>query len=59
MEEKTEPPLEDDPKKHGFLILSREESTMVPTHHWTSYVCNFVLNNEKKVIYLYIFNVNK
>lgn len=28
-EEKTEPPLEDDTKKHGFLILSREDSTMV------------------------------
>lgn len=28
-EEKTEPPLEDDIKKHGFLILSREDSTMV------------------------------
>lgn len=30
-EEKTEPPLEDDTKKHGFLILSREDSTMVKT----------------------------
>lgn len=30
-EEKTEPPLEDDTKKHGFLILSREDSTMVGT----------------------------
>ncbi|KAG8005040.1 Cleavage and polyadenylation specificity factor subunit 1, partial [Nibea albiflora] len=28
-EEKTEPPLEDDTKKHGFLILSREDSTMI------------------------------
>uniref|UniRef100_A0A673AI61 Cleavage and polyadenylation specificity factor subunit 1 n=1 Tax=Sphaeramia orbicularis TaxID=375764 RepID=A0A673AI61_9TELE len=28
-EQKTEPPLEDDSKKHGFLILSREDSTMV------------------------------
>uniref|UniRef100_A0A3Q4BZK8 Cleavage and polyadenylation specificity factor subunit 1 n=1 Tax=Mola mola TaxID=94237 RepID=A0A3Q4BZK8_MOLML len=28
-EEKTEPPLEDDMKKHGFLILSREDSTMI------------------------------
>uniref|UniRef100_A0A674EUW3 Cleavage and polyadenylation specificity factor subunit 1 n=1 Tax=Salmo trutta TaxID=8032 RepID=A0A674EUW3_SALTR len=29
-EEKTEPaPVEDDKKKHGFLILSREDSTMV------------------------------
>uniref|UniRef100_A0A3B4T5R5 Cleavage and polyadenylation specificity factor subunit 1 n=1 Tax=Seriola dumerili TaxID=41447 RepID=A0A3B4T5R5_SERDU len=28
-EEKTEPPLEDDIKKHGFLILSREDSTMI------------------------------
>uniref|UniRef100_A0A8C9Z1T4 Cleavage and polyadenylation specificity factor subunit 1 n=1 Tax=Sander lucioperca TaxID=283035 RepID=A0A8C9Z1T4_SANLU len=28
-EEKTEPPLEDDTKKHGFLILSREDSTML------------------------------
>lgn len=28
---KTEPPLEDDAKKHGFLILSREDSTMVKT----------------------------
>ncbi|CAN9504109.1 unnamed protein product [Ophioblennius macclurei] len=26
---KTEPPLEDDAKKHGFLILSREDSTMI------------------------------
>lgn len=31
-EEKTEPPLEDDTKKHGFLILSREDSTMVKLH---------------------------
>uniref|UniRef100_A0A4W6BMD2 Cleavage and polyadenylation specific factor 1 n=1 Tax=Lates calcarifer TaxID=8187 RepID=A0A4W6BMD2_LATCA len=28
-EEKAEPPLEDDTKKHGFLILSREDSTMI------------------------------
>lgn len=28
-EEKTDSPLEDDAKKHGFLILSREDSTMV------------------------------
>lgn len=28
-EEKSEPPLEDDVKKHGFLILSREDSTMI------------------------------
>uniref|UniRef100_A0A674EP88 Cleavage and polyadenylation specific factor 1 n=1 Tax=Salmo trutta TaxID=8032 RepID=A0A674EP88_SALTR len=29
-EEKTEPaPVEDDKKKHGFLILSREDSTMI------------------------------
>ncbi|XP_026203717.1 cleavage and polyadenylation specificity factor subunit 1 [Anabas testudineus] len=28
-DEKTEPPLEDDSKKHGFLILSREDSTMI------------------------------
>ncbi|XP_033987005.1 cleavage and polyadenylation specificity factor subunit 1-like [Trematomus bernacchii] len=28
-EEKTEPPIEDDKKKHGFLILSREDSTMI------------------------------
>ncbi|XP_017276549.1 cleavage and polyadenylation specificity factor subunit 1 isoform X2 [Kryptolebias marmoratus] len=28
-EEKTESPLEDDAKKHGFLILSREDSTMI------------------------------
>ncbi|XP_055081230.1 cleavage and polyadenylation specificity factor subunit 1 [Periophthalmus magnuspinnatus] len=28
-EEKSEPPLEDDLKKHGFLILSREDSTMI------------------------------
>lgn len=28
-EEKTESPPEEDPKRHGFLILSREESTMV------------------------------
>uniref|UniRef100_A0A668UJ61 RSE1/DDB1/CPSF1 second beta-propeller domain-containing protein n=1 Tax=Oreochromis aureus TaxID=47969 RepID=A0A668UJ61_OREAU len=28
-EKKTEPPLEDDAKKHGFLILSREDSTMI------------------------------
>lgn len=27
--EKTEPPAEEDTKKHGFLILSREDSTMV------------------------------
>uniref|UniRef100_G3P1Y1 Cleavage and polyadenylation specificity factor subunit 1 n=1 Tax=Gasterosteus aculeatus TaxID=69293 RepID=G3P1Y1_GASAC len=27
--ETTEPPLEDDKKKHGFLILSREDSTMI------------------------------
>uniref|UniRef100_A0A8C3AM23 Cleavage and polyadenylation specificity factor subunit 1 n=1 Tax=Cyclopterus lumpus TaxID=8103 RepID=A0A8C3AM23_CYCLU len=27
--EKTDPPLEDDTKKHGFLILSREDSTMI------------------------------
>uniref|UniRef100_A0A8C3AP15 Cleavage and polyadenylation specificity factor subunit 1 n=1 Tax=Cyclopterus lumpus TaxID=8103 RepID=A0A8C3AP15_CYCLU len=27
--EKTDPPLEDDTKKHGFLILSREDSTML------------------------------
>lgn len=26
---KAEPPLEDDAKKHGFLILSREDSTMI------------------------------
>lgn len=30
-EKKTEPPMEDDAKKHGFLILSREDSTMVKT----------------------------
>uniref|UniRef100_A0A3Q3C8Z9 Cleavage and polyadenylation specificity factor subunit 1 n=1 Tax=Haplochromis burtoni TaxID=8153 RepID=A0A3Q3C8Z9_HAPBU len=28
-EKKTEPPMEDDAKKHGFLILSREDSTMI------------------------------
>ncbi|XP_037549569.1 cleavage and polyadenylation specificity factor subunit 1 [Nematolebias whitei] len=28
-EEKTDSPLEDDAKKHGFLILSREDSTMI------------------------------
>uniref|UniRef100_A0A3P9J649 Cleavage and polyadenylation specific factor 1 n=1 Tax=Oryzias latipes TaxID=8090 RepID=A0A3P9J649_ORYLA len=28
-QDKTEPPLEDDAKKHGFLILSREDSTMI------------------------------
>ncbi len=28
-EEKTKPQMEDDTKKHGFLILSREDSTMV------------------------------
>ncbi|XP_060948434.1 cleavage and polyadenylation specificity factor subunit 1 isoform X2 [Limanda limanda] len=28
-DEKTEPPMEDDKKKHGFLILSREDSTMI------------------------------
>uniref|UniRef100_A0A3Q2CZQ8 Cleavage and polyadenylation specific factor 1 n=1 Tax=Cyprinodon variegatus TaxID=28743 RepID=A0A3Q2CZQ8_CYPVA len=28
-EEKTERPLEDDSKRHGFLILSREDSTMI------------------------------
>ncbi|XP_026156470.1 cleavage and polyadenylation specificity factor subunit 1 [Mastacembelus armatus] len=28
-EGRTEPPLEDDMKKHGFLILSREDSTMI------------------------------
>uniref|UniRef100_A0A3Q0RDF5 Cleavage and polyadenylation specificity factor subunit 1 n=1 Tax=Amphilophus citrinellus TaxID=61819 RepID=A0A3Q0RDF5_AMPCI len=28
-EKKPEPPLEDDAKKHGFLILSREDSTMI------------------------------
>lgn len=28
-EEKAESPPEEDPKRHGFLILSREESTMV------------------------------
>lgn len=33
-EEKTEPPLEDDTKKHGFLILSREDSTMVKNTHY-------------------------
>lgn len=27
--EKTEAPAEEDTKKHGFLILSREDSTMV------------------------------
>lgn len=27
--ENTEPPSEEDTKKHGFLILSREDSTMV------------------------------
>lgn len=31
-EEKTESSLEDAEKKHGFLILSREDSTMVPDH---------------------------
>lgn len=30
--EKTEPPSEEDTKKHGFLILSREDSTMVDRH---------------------------
>uniref|UniRef100_A0AAX7SZQ9 Cleavage and polyadenylation specificity factor subunit 1 n=1 Tax=Astatotilapia calliptera TaxID=8154 RepID=A0AAX7SZQ9_ASTCA len=30
-EKKTEPSMEDDAKKHGFLILSREDSTMVKT----------------------------
>lgn len=29
MEEKAESSPEEDPKRHGFLILSREESTMV------------------------------
>ncbi|KAM3858249.1 cleavage and polyadenylation specificity factor subunit 1 [Diretmus argenteus] len=28
-EKKTEPSIEDDKKKHGFLILSREDSTMI------------------------------
>lgn len=28
-EDKTEPVMEDDMKKHGFLILSREDSTMI------------------------------
>uniref|UniRef100_A0A3P8PM08 Cleavage and polyadenylation specificity factor subunit 1 n=1 Tax=Astatotilapia calliptera TaxID=8154 RepID=A0A3P8PM08_ASTCA len=28
-EKKTEPSMEDDAKKHGFLILSREDSTMI------------------------------
>lgn len=28
-EKKAQPPLEDDAKKHGFLILSREDSTMI------------------------------
>uniref|UniRef100_A0A665V369 Cleavage and polyadenylation specificity factor subunit 1 n=1 Tax=Echeneis naucrates TaxID=173247 RepID=A0A665V369_ECHNA len=28
-EDKTEPHLEDDTKKHGFLILSREDATMI------------------------------
>lgn len=41
-EEKTEPPLEDDLKKHGFLILSREDSTMVTTLIlYSSYVLHF------------------
>lgn len=30
--EKTEAPSEEDTKKHGFLILSREDSTMVDRH---------------------------
>lgn len=30
--ENTEPPSEEDTKKHGFLILSREDSTMVNRH---------------------------
>jgi len=30
-EEKQEPTVEDDKNKHGFLILSREDSTMVFT----------------------------
>lgn len=30
--EKTESSVEDDTKKHGFLILSREDSTMVNIH---------------------------
>lgn len=30
--ENTEPPSEEDIKKHGFLILSREDSTMVDRH---------------------------
>lgn len=44
-EEKTEPPLEDDTKKHGFLILSREDSTMVEIHirMCLSYVLEFIM----------------
>lgn len=45
-EEKTEPPLEDDTKKHGFLILSREDSTMVKKIHihvCLSHVLGFIM----------------
>lgn len=38
VEEKTEPQLEDDTKKHGFLILSREDSTMVKKHINTNFM---------------------
>ncbi len=38
-EEKTEPPLEDDTKKHGFLILSREDSTMVQKNTLIHILC--------------------
>lgn len=42
-EQKKETPLEDDAKKHGFLILSREDSTMVGTTCFHSVHWGFLL----------------
>lgn len=53
-EEKTEPPLEDDTKKHGFLILSREDSTMVK-EILNTYVRQFGLNRCKDELSYWVF----
>lgn len=49
-EEKTEPPLEDDTKKHGFLILSREDSTMVKNTRTHVFIICFGVYNVDELI---------
>lgn len=47
-QDKTEPPLEDDAKKHGFLILSREDSTMVTEETYSQHSDSGTRKGEKR-----------